>query len=145
MWHCLDGASAVKVYEAQHQQPIEKGCVYIAPGDAHLKVSKTAKGYICLLDSGEMVNRHRPSVEVLFDSVCEQVGNKAMGVILTGMGADGAEALKRMRDAGSHTIAQDEATSIVWGMPGAAVKLDAAAEVLPLNKVAANIIKHALK
>lgn len=141
----LDGASAVKVYEAQHQQPIEKGCVYIAPGDAHLKVSKTAKGYICLLDSGEMVNRHRPSVEVLFDSVCEQVGNKAMGVILTGMGADGAEALKRMRDAGSHTIAQDEATSIVWGMPGAAVKLDAAAEVLPLNKVAANIIKHALK
>lgn len=141
----LDGASVVKVFEAEHQQPIEKGCVYIAPGDAHLKVVKSGAGYICTLDSGEMVNRHRPSVEALFDSVSQNVGNKAMGVILTGMGADGAEALLRMREAGCHTIAQDEATSIVWGMPGAAVKLNAAVDILPLNKVAATIIKRALK
>lgn len=140
----LDSCSAVKVYEAEHQQPIENSSVYVAPGDAHLKIVKAGAGYVCELDSGEMVNRHRPSVEALFDSVIRSAGDKALGVILTGMGADGAEALLRMRQAGCTTIAQDEATSIVWGMPGAAVKLDAVEKVLPLQKVAAAIIKAAL-
>lgn len=140
----LNSCSAVTVYEAEHQQPIENGCVYVAPGDAHLRVVKVGSEYKCDLDSSEEVNRHRPSVEVLFDSVIQAAGSSAMGVILTGMGADGAEALLRMRQAGCLTLAQDEDTSIVWGMPGAAVKLEAVEKVLPLDKIALNIIKAAL-
>ena len=140
----LDRLSALTVYEAEHNQDIERGCVYLAPGHSHLRIKRLGGRYICQLDQSPLVNRHRPSVEVLFDSVREAAGKSAMGVLLTGMGADGAEALLRMRQHGCKTIVQDEATSIVWGMPGAAVKLNAADYVLPLDVVAKNILKFAL-
>lgn len=136
----VNGCSKVNVYEAEDGQRIESGSVYIAPGHSHLKVERGATGPVCRLYQSEHVNRHRPSVEVLFDSVNEFYGKKATGVILTGMGNDGAEALLRMRQAGCATIGQDENTSVVWGMPGAAVKIDAVDKVVPLEKVASAII-----
>ncbi len=141
----VDSLSAVKVYEAEHRQKIEPGCVYIAPGNMHLKVELTAMGYFCRLCGGEFVNRHRPSAEVLFDSVIEAAQDHAMGVLLTGMGNDGSEALLRMKQAGCLTVAQDEATSVVWGMPGAAVKMGAAVKELALDKVASEILSAAYK
>ena len=128
------------VCEAEDGQQVLPGHVYIAPGDRHLLLVRDGARYVCRLDDGALVNRHKPSVDVLFRSVAQQAGRNAIGVILTGMGRDGAEGLKEMRAAGSPTIAQDEATSVVWGMPGAAVEIDAAAEILPLNGVAPRII-----
>jgi two-component system, chemotaxis family, protein-glutamate methylesterase/glutaminase len=141
----LDSCSAMTVFEAEHNQWIERGCAYLAPGHSHLRIVRQGARYLCRLDQGELVNRHRPSVEVLFDSVREAAGEVAMGVILTGMGADGSAALLRMREAGCLTIAQDEATSVVWGMPGVAVKLGAADKVLPLDEIAKSIVSRALK
>jgi len=135
----MDSCCQMTVYEAQNGQLILPGHVYIAPGDQHLLIERDGARYVCRLDDGQPVNRHKPSVDVLFRSVAQQVGRNAIGVILTGMGKDGAVALKEMREAGSPTIAQDEATSVVWGMPGEAVALGAAAEVLPLGKVAARL------
>jgi two-component system chemotaxis response regulator CheB len=126
--------------EAKHKDPIVAGTAYVAPGNSHLTVREVGGQLCCWLEQTEKVNRHRPSVDVLFDSVTNRLGNhKAIGVILTGMGADGAEGLLRMRQAGFFTIAQDEATSVVWGMPGSAVKLGAACEVLPLDQIAARL------
>lgn len=125
------------VFEAQDGQQIRPGHVYIAPGDQHLMVVRSGARWICRLDDGSPVNRHKPSVDVLFRSVAQQAGHNAIGVLLTGMGRDGAQGLKEMREVGSPTIAQDEATSVVWGMPGAAVEIGGAAEVLPLHKIAA--------
>ncbi len=139
----LDAGCQIKVFEAEDKQPIRAGCAYLAPGDKHLKVVSSPYGLMCRLDDGVAVNRHKPSVEVLFDSVVEALGSNALGVLLTGMGADGAAALKRMRDKGCSTIAQDEATSIVWGMPGVAVKLGAAEQILALTKVAMAIVNKA--
>lgn len=141
----VDSCSAVTVHEAVHQQPIEAGNVYLAPGHSHLRVKRVAAGYICILDDGPEINRHKPSVEPLFDSVNEVAGKLSMGVILTGMGADGAQALLRLKEKGAYTIVQDEQTSVVWGMPGAAFKLGAANIVLPLEKISAAIINHACK
>lgn len=128
------------VYEAQDGQQIMPGHVYIAPGDQHLVVERSGARWRCRLDAGPAVNRHRPAVDVLFRSVAQQAGFNAIGVLLTGMGRDGAEGLKEMRNAGSPTIAQDEATSVVWGMPGEAVQIGAAAEVLPLSRIAARVM-----
>jgi len=141
----VDSISKVSVCEAQHRQKIEYGCVYIAPGHSHLRVINKNGSYYCVLDTEEPVNRHRPSVDVLFDSVREAAGKYAMGILLTGMGADGAAGLARMKEAGSETVAQDEASSIVWGMPGAAVKMGAASKVLPLSKISRYLLSHALK
>lgn len=141
----VDGQSAVKVYEAEDNQLIKAGCVYIAPGHSHLRVENVGGQYICRLDEGELVNRHRPAVEVLFDSVIEAAGSHSMGVLLTGMGNDGSEALLRMRESGCMTIAQDEESSVVWGMPGVAVKLNAAQKVLSLKDIAGAIINEASK
>lgn len=132
----LDKACAMRVYHATDGQQIVPGCVYIAPGSHHLKVRRNGARYICQLEASDPVNRHRPSVDVLFDSVANHVGVNAVGILLTGMGADGAEGMKRMLEAGAPTVAQDEATSVVWGMPGEAVKIGAAQEVLPLGKIA---------
>lgn len=131
------------VFEAEDGQPIKSGHVYIAPGDYHLEVERQGSGYCCKLTQADPVNRHRPSVDVLFDSVAKTAGRNALGVILTGMGKDGAEGLKRMRDSGCETVAQDEETSVVWGMPGAAVKADAATHILPLKQVAGKISEFA--
>ncbi len=135
----MDQMSPMTVYEAEDGQQIRPGHVYIAPGDRHLLVVRDGARYVCRLDDGLPVNRHKPSVDVLFRSVAQQAGANAIGVILTGMGKDGAVGLKEMRDAGSPTIAQDEATSVVWGMPGEAFSIGAAAQVLPLHEVAARL------
>jgi two-component system chemotaxis response regulator CheB len=124
------------VYEAEDGQQILPGHVYIAPGDRHLLVIRDGARYVCRLDDGTPVNRHKPSVDVLFRSVAQNAGRNAIGVLLTGMGKDGARGLKEMREGGSPTIAQDEATSVVWGMPGEAVAIGAADKVLPLNEIA---------
>jgi len=128
------------VYEAEDGQQVLPGHVYIAPGDKHLLLVRDGARYVCKLDAGQPVNRHKPSVDVLFRSVAQQAGRNAIGALLTGMGKDGALGLKEMREAGSPTIAQDEATSVVWGMPGEAVAIGAACEVLPLNSIAGRIL-----
>jgi two-component system chemotaxis response regulator CheB len=132
----MDACCQMTVYEAQDGQQILPGHVYIAPGDRHLLVQRDGARYVCRLDDGTPVNRHKPSVDVLFRSVAQNAGRNAIGVLLTGMGKDGARGLKEMREAGSPTIAQDEATSVVWGMPGEAVSIGAAEKVLPLSDIA---------
>jgi two-component system, chemotaxis family, protein-glutamate methylesterase/glutaminase len=133
----MDQCCQMTVYEAQDGQQILPGHVYVAPGDQHLLVIRDGARYVCRLDDGTPVNRHKPSVDVLFRSVAQNVGRNAIGLLLTGMGKDGARGLKEMREAGSPTIAQDEATSVVWGMPGEAVAIGAAEKVLPLGDIAA--------
>ncbi|MDD2759646.1 MAG: chemotaxis response regulator protein-glutamate methylesterase [Methylomonas sp.] len=136
----VGGVSEMKACIASDGQLILPGNIYIAPGDKHLQVARDGARYICRLDDGPSVNRHKPSVEVLFESMADNVGKNAIGVMLTGMGADGAKAMVRMREAGAVNIVQDEATSIVWGMPGEAYKQGAAHHVLPLDKIAGQII-----
>ncbi len=137
----MDTLSAMTVYEASDGQQILPGHVYIAPGNRHMFVARDGARYICHLDDGPAVNRHRPSVDVLFRSIAQNVGKNAVGIILTGMGNDGAAGLKEILDSGATTIAQDEKSSVVWGMPGEAVKLGAASSILPLDQVAETIIQ----
>lgn len=132
--------SAKNVVEAKDSQILENGCVYISPGDRHLKLRREGKQYICTLDNGPKVNRHKPSVDILFRSVAETVGSSAIGVLLTGMGTDGAKGLLNMRNCGALTFAQDQLSSVVWGMPGEAVYLGAAQKVVSLDEVSSQII-----
>lgn len=138
----MNQCSAMAVCEAQDGQYILPGHVYIAPGDRHLLVERDGARYRCRLNDGPHVNRHRPSVDVMFRSVAQNVGPNATGVILTGMGDDGARGLKEMAEAGAHTIAQDEASSVVWGMPGTAVRMGAAHQVLPLHRVPEEVMNR---
>ncbi len=135
--------TAVNVKEAEDGEQILRGHVYIAPGGKHLLVERSGARFICRLNDGPAVNRHKPSVDVMFRAIAQNVGANAVGVILTGMGNDGAQGLKEMQEIGSPTIVQDEKTSVVWGMPGEAVKLGAADEIQPLGKVAGRIIEQA--
>jgi two-component system, chemotaxis family, protein-glutamate methylesterase/glutaminase len=135
----MDACCQMTVYEAEDGQQILPGHVYIAPGDRHLLLVRDGARYVCKLDDGQPVNRHKPSVDVLFRSVAQQAGRNAIGVILTGMGKDGAAGLKEMRDAGSPTIAQDEATCVVWGMPREAAALGAAVQVMGLHEIPARL------
>jgi two-component system, chemotaxis family, protein-glutamate methylesterase/glutaminase len=137
----MDSVSPLTVCEAQDGQQILPGHAYIAPGHRHLCVARDGAGYMCRLHDGPPVNRHRPSVDVLFRSVAQHAGHNAIGVLLTGMGSDGAHGLKAMHDAGAITVVQDEKTSVVWGMPGQAVKLGGADAVLPLGDIAPTILK----
>jgi two-component system chemotaxis response regulator CheB len=137
----MNTVSAMTVFEAQDGQQILPGHAYIAPGSHHLLVVRDGARFVCKLSDGPPVNRHRPSVDVLFRSVAQNVGPNAIGAILTGMGADGAEGLKEMRDAGAITLAQDEKSSVVWGMPGEAVKRGAVEHVLPLDEVAGKLMQ----
>ncbi|MFC6669813.1 protein-glutamate methylesterase/protein-glutamine glutaminase [Marinobacterium aestuariivivens] len=139
----LDENGPLRVQEAADQQPLQPGHVYIAPGDRHLRVVAAGDGYRCRLDSGPAVNRHRPSVEVMFDSLLVLEPGCCTAVMLTGMGRDGAAAMRRLRDAGARTLVQDEATSMVWGMPGAAVELGAAQQILPLPRIAGALVRSA--
>ncbi|MEH6638506.1 MAG: chemotaxis response regulator protein-glutamate methylesterase [Porticoccaceae bacterium] len=132
--------SAMEVSEAKDGDLLARGCVYVSPGDRHLSLRMDGDRYYCVLDDGPKVNRHKPSADVMFRSVAKVVGNDAVGILLTGMGADGARGLVEMLDSGALTIAQDQATSVVWGMPGEAVRLGAAQQVLPLGEVADHII-----
>jgi two-component system chemotaxis response regulator CheB len=131
----MNRTSAMSVCEVQDGQYLLPGHVYIAPGDRHFLVERDGARYRCRLNDGPPVNRHRPSVDVMFRSVAQNVGPNATGVILTGMGDDGARGLKEMLDAGAGTIAQDEASSVVWGMPGAAVRMEAAQHISPLLRI----------
>ena len=141
----LNQNSALSVSEATDGQQIVPGHAYVAPGDYHLEVVRNGARYECRLSQKDPVNRHRPSVDVLFDSVANSAGKNALGIILTGMGNDGAQGLKNMLDAGSETIAQDEKTSVVWGMPGRAVDCGATDRILPLEKIAGEMVKFATK
>ncbi|MDH5545801.1 MAG: chemotaxis response regulator protein-glutamate methylesterase [Gammaproteobacteria bacterium] len=136
----MNRESAMVVCEAEDGQQILPGHAFIAPGSKHLIVERNGARYICRLSDGPPVNRHRPSVDVLFRSVAQSAGKNAIGVILTGMGNDGAEGLREMKEAGASTIAQDENTSVVWGMPGEAVKAGGVDVILPLGKVAGKIL-----
>jgi len=130
---------AITVSEAKDGDLVLPGHAYISPGNRHLLVVKDGARWRCKLNDEVPVNRHKPSVDVLFRSVANCAGLNALGVILTGMGKDGAQGLKDMLDAGAKTIAQDEASSVVWGMPGSAVALDAAEEILPLNTISERV------
>jgi two-component system, chemotaxis family, protein-glutamate methylesterase/glutaminase len=132
----LDGLCRIHVKEAQDGERVLPGHAYIAPGGLHLAVARSGANYIARVFDGEPVNRHKPSVEVLFQSAAQAVGRNALGVMLTGMGADGATALRAMRDAGSWNVVQDEASCVVFGMPKEAIAAGAADEVLPLSRIA---------
>lgn len=136
----VDQVCSMNVCLAEDNQTILPGHVYIAPGDRHLCVVRNGARYTCRLDDGESVNRHRPSVDVMFNSLAENVGVNASAILLTGMGADGARGMKAMHDAGSSTIIQDEQSSVVWGMPGEAFRLGCADHVLPLHAIAGRLI-----
>lgn len=136
----LDGLCAMTVREAADGEHILPGHAYIAPGNRHLLVERDGARYLCRLNDGPPVNRHRPSVDVLFRSVAQNVGPNAIGAILTGMGDDGAEGLKEMHAAGAATLAQDEKTSVVWGMPGTAVRRGAVDEVVGIEIMAGAIL-----
>ena len=139
----MDSLAAMSVVEPVDGQYIMPGHVYIAPGARHLLVERDGTRYRCRLNDGPPVNRHCPSVDVLFRSVAQNVGPNAVGVILTGMGDDGARGLKEMLDAGARTLAQDEASSVVWGMPGSALKLGGVQDLLPIGRVAEHIMQLA--
>lgn len=131
----------LNVIEPENYTEVMPGNIYIAPGEHHVVVKKRAHHYFITLNEDPPVNGHKPSIDILFRSVAEAVGTNCIGILLTGMGSDGAEGLKAIRDAGGVTVAQDEATSVIWGMPGAAVKLNAAQYVLPLDKIAQKILQ----
>jgi len=138
----LDRESPLTVFEASDGQPITPGHAYVAPGGFHLRVERSGARWFCRVGQDEPVNRHRPSVEVLFNSVATAAGKNAVAAILTGMGDDGARGMLALRDAGAYTLAQDESTSVVWGMPGSAVKLGAALDVLPLEQIAGRLLER---
>lgn len=121
----LNRALPIEVKEASHGEEIKPGHIYIAPGGKHLKISRGTKGYTCTIDNSDPVNLHRPSVDVMFNSIANSVGQNALGIMLTGMGKDGAKGMLNMHKSGAQNYAQDEASSVVWGMPGAATKLNA--------------------
>jgi two-component system chemotaxis response regulator CheB len=141
----LDRHCAMTVREVGASQPLLPGHVYVAPGGRHLRVRRSAGRLHCVLDDAPPVRRHRPSIDVLFESIAEHAAGIASAALLTGMGDDGANGLLTLRRAGAATFVQDAATSVVWGMPGAAVALGAAQEVLPLSRIAARLLASTLR
>ncbi|TAM85058.1 MAG: chemotaxis response regulator protein-glutamate methylesterase [Candidimonas sp.] len=140
----LDGLCAVRVHEAADGDHVLPGHVYLAPGGvAHLCVARSGAHYVTRLDTGDPVNRHRPSVEVMFQSAARVAGANAVGAILTGMGKDGARGLLEMREAGARTFAEDEASCVVFGMPREALAIGAAEEAVALEKMAARLLDAA--
>ncbi len=137
----LDGLCRIAVAEARDGERVLPGHAYIAPGGHHLSVERSGANYIARVQVGQPVNRHMPSVEVLFESAARVVGRNALGVMLTGMGADGAKAMKTMKDAGSYNLVQDEASCVVFGMPREAIAHGAANEVLPLTQIAPRLME----
>ncbi|OGK06093.1 MAG: chemotaxis response regulator protein-glutamate methylesterase [Candidatus Riflebacteria bacterium GWC2_50_8] len=137
----LDELCAVSVKEAENGDSLIRGRVLIAPGNRHLLVKASGARYFVEVRDGPLVSRHRPSVDVLFRSTARYAGKNAIGVIMTGMGDDGAKGLLEMKEAGARTVAQDEMTSVVFGMPFEAIRLGAADLILPLEKIAREVIK----
>jgi two-component system chemotaxis response regulator CheB len=138
----LNSLCNLEVKEAENGDKLYQGRVLIAPGNYHMLLQRSGKEYFVEVREGPLVNRHRPSVDVLFRSAARYAGHNAMGILLTGMGNDGAKGLLEMKEAGAVTIAQDESSSVVFGMPREAIKLDAAREVLPIDKMAPWVIKN---
>lgn len=138
----LNALCDLTVVEATHGVSIEPGHVYIAPGDRHLVVVTKGTGYNCLLNDGPAVNRHKPSVDVMFRSLIECSPKDVLAVMLTGMGHDGAQGMLELLQAGARTTAQDESSSVVWGMPGSAVKLSAVQSVIPLKNLPGHLISQ---
>ena len=138
----LNTLCKISVKEAEHNERILPGHAYIAPGHSHLLLRRSGARYIVELNQGPLVNRHRPSIDVLFRSVANVAGANALGVILTGMGKDGVKGLLEMKQAGSHTIAQDEASCVVFGMPKEAIAAGAVREVLPLQNIARRTVEY---
>jgi two-component system chemotaxis response regulator CheB len=136
----LDGLSAMTVKEAEHNERVVPGHAYIAPGHSHLLVKKSGAYYYTELSQADPVNRHRPSVDVLFNSAAQVAGPNAVGVIMTGMGKDGAQGMLAMRQAGAYTIAQNEASCVVFGMPKAAIDIGAAVEVSTIHDIAGRVL-----
>ncbi|MBE9532650.1 MAG: chemotaxis response regulator protein-glutamate methylesterase, partial [Proteobacteria bacterium] len=136
----VNGLSALNVCEAEDGQQILPGHAYIAPGGKHLLVERSGARFYCRLNDGPLVSRHKPSVDVLFRSVAQNLGSNAIGLMLTGMGDDGAKGMLEMKEAGAFNFVQDENSSVVWGMPGQAVKIGAAELQLPLNKIAGKLM-----
>ena len=141
----LDRSSQLSVTEATDGAPVMLGHAYVAPGDYHLRLERSGAKYYCRVSQDAPINLHRPAVDALFETTAQHAGKNALGVILTGMGADGAVGLMQMKSAGAHTIAQDRDTSVVWGMPGEAVKRGAVQETLPLSAIARRIKEWALR
>lgn len=137
----LNQTCRMEVREAKDRDLVEPGVALLAPGNYHMIVEKSGASYYVRLRQGPPVHYQRPSVDVLFDSVAEAAGINAMGVIMTGMGADGAKGMLAMRQKGSHTIAQDEASSVVFGMPKEAINMGAAAEIASLQNIPSSILK----
>lgn len=138
----LDSLCRISVKEAEHNERILPGHAYIAPGHSHLLLRRSGANYITELNQGSHVNRHRPSVDVLFRSAANVAGSNAIGIILTGMGKDGAHGLLEMKQAGSYTIAQDEESCVVFGMPKEAIMAGGANEVLPLQNIARRVLEY---
>lgn len=141
----LDTLCAPKVIEAQGGEKLEAGTVYIAPGHSHMQIRRSASGYVTELLATAPVNRHRPAVDVLFDSAATLVGRQAVGVILTGMGKDGAQGMLRMRQAGARTFGQDEASCVVYGMPREAFLIGAVEEQYPLEDISRKVLQAACR
>jgi two-component system chemotaxis response regulator CheB len=139
----LDALARVEVKEAAHGDVVAPGLVLIAPGNKHMLLRRNGHRHSVEIIDGPLVSRHRPSVDVLFRSVAQSAGPTALGVILTGMGDDGAAGLAELRAAGAHTIAQDEASSVIFGMPREAIAIGAAVDVLPLHHIPLAILRHA--
>ena len=136
----LDSLCKVSVKEAEEGEAVRRGVVYIAPGHSHLLLKRTGLRYTTQLNQGSLVNRHRPSVDVLFRSAANAAGKNAVGVILTGMGKDGAACMREMKECGAYTFAQDEESCVVFGMPKEAIALGGVDEVLPLSKMAKAVL-----
>lgn len=138
----LDGLCRMRVKEAEHHEPIQPGHIYLAPGHSHLLLERCGTGYCTALSRDPPVDRHRPSVDVLFRSAAKLLGSHAVGVMLTGMGKDGAAAMLEMHRAGAYNFAQDEASCVVFGMPREAIALGAVDEVVPLEKMAERVLAY---
>ena len=139
----LDGICRIAVREAKDGDAVLSGLALIAPGNQHMLLKRSGAKYYVEIKSGPLVKRHRPSVDVVFRSAARYAGRNAVGVIMTGMGDDGAVGLKEMKDAGAYTIAQDEESCVVFGMPGEAVRLGAADRILPLEALAGEALRAA--
>ncbi len=138
----LNGLCRMEVREAQNNDMVTPGLALVAPGNYHMVLRRDGARYFVQIKTGPPVHHQRPSVDVLFHSVARQAGSNALGVILTGMGADGADGLLAMRNAGASTIAQDEASCVVFGMPKEAIALGAAEQIVSLDKIPARIVSH---
>ena len=137
----LNRTMPMRVVQAAHGSTIRRGHAYVAPAGSHLEIQRSGDGFLCVLNDEAPVNYHRPAADRLFQSVAAHAGPQAIGVLLTGMGSDGAYGMALMRTAGALTIAQDEETSVVWGMPGSAVRLGGVDEVLPLEDISSRLLK----